>query len=125
MAKVENGVFTYLGLPARFNPSTQTSSNEPTEKCLFCKQTDICGLILTRARAKREAEEDNLEQGELDSQGNFQVSKQTGTKQEKALQGWLRRSNNFLQWTGPKNMIDKNYVVKCDMTIDKKGYMAI
>ena len=122
MARVENGVFTYTGLPARFNPTAQASSKESTERCLFCNQSEMCGLILTRAKAKREAEEDKLEQVKMDNQGNHQNSKPIGSK---ALQGWLKRSNKFLQWTGLENLMDTNYVIKCKMSIDKQDYMAI
>ena len=123
VAKVENGEFTYLGLPARFNPASPTSHEEPTDKCMFCNQTEMCGLVLTRNRARREAEESELEQGDLVTE---QIkSKQCGSEQEEVLQNWLKKINNHLQWTGPESLIDKNYVVKCDLVIDRPSYLSI
>ena len=58
VAKVENGSFTFLGMPTKFTPEFKAALSEKEDKCNFCGQTELCGLALTRARAKRECRED-------------------------------------------------------------------
>ena len=51
VATCEDGVFTYLGLPAKF----LTEVKEGREKCDFCQEEyEHCALVMTRAQLKAE-----------------------------------------------------------------------
>ena len=55
VATCEDGVFTYLGLPAKF----LTEVKEGREKCDFCQEEyEHCALVMTRAQLKAEKDED-------------------------------------------------------------------
>ena len=55
VATCENGVFTYLGLPAKF----LTEDKSEKERCNSCQEEpEYCALVMTRARAKAEQKED-------------------------------------------------------------------
>ena len=131
VVKVENGSFCFLGMPIKFMPEPKAAPSGKEESCNLCGQTEFCGLALTRARAERESREDAMDESlcrdltkkvEMPHESILGNETKVEQKQRKELCNWLSKVNHSLAIHHGDNLIDPNYKIKCDFTINKKTY---
>ena len=131
VAKVENGSFSFLGMPNKFLPETSVSN---LDNCHFCGFSETCGMVLTRAMSKKERQED-VEAMEVCSKliaesGNQEESgqdKNAGSVQQRRqrMRRWLAKTNQMLRIENGDNLIDGNYAVKSSFILKKETYLEI
>ena len=112
VATCENGVFTYLGLPAKF----LTEDKSEKERCNSCQEEpEYCALVMTRARAKAEQKED------LSSSDDSQ-SDSADDSQKRLLRAWAKRVKGILHIGSGDNLLDHQYDMKLSLTLEKEVY---
>ena len=107
VAEVENGVFTFQGIPERF-------LNIKHEKCLQCSEEEcpLIWLVQTRGQEK-EKESQDLEEKRVGRKGP-ELSK---------LQIWnLSVKRKFQLGTG-QSLVDQNYSCQLKLVLSKTEYM--
>ena len=111
VATCENGVFTYLGLPAKF----LTEDKGEKERCNFCQEEyKHCALVMTRAQSKAEQEEDWSSSD--DSQSN-----PANNSQKRLLRAWAKRVKGLLHIGSGNNLLDHQYNMKLSLTLERRS----
>ena len=106
-----DGSFTFLGLPAKF----LSESTEQKERFNVCQEPyKLCAVVKTRARAKKEDEEDSAPKERI-SQGL--------DRKQLLITAWYKRVKGALRLGDGDNLLDPNYDMKLDLTLDKETYL--
>ena len=117
VATVKNGTFEWLGLPEKFIPEKPERSDG---SCNICQ--DFCGLVLTRSKkGKQEAEPMAKVVKEVTEKTKTQKEFQI----EKLQKWWSRTREIYLHVGGGSNLLDPNYIPKCNFKLSKEKFTEL
>ena len=114
VATCAEGSFTFSGLPKKF----LTEDTEQKERCNVCREPyQHCAIVKTRARTKKEDDEDSMQVEELKQSTIAEVQ-----RKYPLISAWGKRIKGALRIREGNNLLDHNYEAKLASTLSKETY---